>query len=142
MIYTTMKNDLKIAMLSKDTAKVSVIRYILGEFKRLKGTKDGGPSLIGDIPTDEQAIKVIKRTIEQENKVSELSGKCDLAFIEILTSYLPKEVDRDTIISWTNRNIDFNNLKNKMQAISIIKNHFGPAANGKLVREIIESINN
>jgi len=52
--------------------------------------------------------------------------------------FLPKEVDKKEIIDFL-ETIDFNNLKNKMQAIGIVQKHFKGNVDNKLVKDIIQN---
>ena len=55
-----------------------------------------------------------------------------------LQSYLPQMVSREDIVAWIQDNVDFAQFKNKMQAMGTIMKHFGKAADGKLVNEILK----
>lgn len=114
------------------------LKYILGEFKRLKGIKDG-KVYIGNTLTDEQAIKVINGIIKEEKKLNNILGRQTSAFLELLNSYLPAKIGEEEITEWINYNVDFSQLKNKMQAIGLVKKHFGVAVDGKMVSDIIKN---
>jgi hypothetical protein len=44
----------------------------------------------------------------------------------------------EEIVAWINENIDFSEFKNKMQAMGSIMKHFGPAADGDTVKQILQ----
>ena len=75
----------------------------------------------------------------QKQKLAILGNKLTSMKISIAESYLPKEIGEAEIIDWITDNIDFSKLKNNMQAIGLVKKHFGEAVNPILVRNIVES---
>ena len=136
-IHSDIHSDLQEALKNNITL-VSDLRYILGEFSRLKGTKDG-KIYIGDILTDEQAIRVLKTIIVGENKLLELIPNTISTLKPLAESYLPKQVSREEVLAFIT-NIDFSTLSNKMQAVGIVKKHFGNTVDGKMVGDIIKNI--
>ena len=46
----------------------------------------------------------------------------------------------DEIAAWITENIDLSQFKNKMQAMGPVMKHFGPAADGRRVKEILKKI--
>jgi len=118
--------------------------------------------------TDDNTIQLLKKYIQQEktrvlyvdkfitesmvkdlsstqlNKLTkemltELGDKVTSLKIGLAQSYLPKEIGEEEIIDWITDNIDFSKLKNNMQAIGIVKKHFGEAVNPVLVKNIVDS---
>lgn len=134
MLQEIIKKDMVEAARNR-RASASILKYTLGEFSRLKGTKDG-KELITDKLTDTQAIRVIKRIIDAENKVIEL-GATDTGVVFTLTQYLPKLVSEAEIKEWLNTNVDFTTLKNKMQAVGMVKKAFGDSVDAKVVSKLI-----
>jgi hypothetical protein len=59
-------------------------------------------------------------------------------YLRILESYLPRQASREEIAAWIAANIDFGRYKNRMQAMGDIMKHFGKAADGKLVNQILK----
>ncbi|QTA81135.1 Yqey-like protein [Desulfonema limicola] len=130
------KNDLKLAMKAKDEDKKNTIRVIMGEFARLE-TKE---------ISDEDVIKVLKKLIKSEKETLEISGEAsgkkieESAFIRIIEEYLPKMASEQEIKTWVENNIDFSSYKNKMQAMRDIMAHFGSAADGNTVKNILQGL--
>lgn len=136
-IHTQIHLDLQEAL--KSGAKtVSDLRYILGEFSRLKGTKDG-KEYVGDVLTDEQSIRVLKGIISGEEKLLELVPTAVSTLKPLIAQYLPKQVSREELLAFI-ATIDFSQLKNKMMAVGLVKKHFGDTVDGKVVNEIIQNI--
>jgi hypothetical protein len=74
--------------------------------------------------------------IENE-KLTELDESLSSIYIVILEGFLPQMITKEEIVEFIKNNIDFSQLKNKMQAIGIIKNHFGNTVDANLVRDIL-----
>lgn len=130
-IQEQIKKELLQAMKDKDDEKKSALRVIMGEFGR--GEKKE--------LSDDEAVKVIKKLIKSERETLEQSGKTgDNRYIQILESYLPKMASEEDITRWVRENIDFANYKNKMQAMRDIMAHFGSAADGSQVKEILQKL--
>jgi hypothetical protein len=47
-------------------------------------------------------------------------------------------VPREEIAAWIRANLDLGQYKNKMQAVGAVMKHFGKAADGKLVNQILK----
>jgi uncharacterized protein YqeY len=130
-IQEQIKKDLMQAMKAKDEDTKSALRIVMGEFGR--GEKKE--------LSDDDAVKVLKKLIKSERETLEQSGKQGSnRYIDILESYLPKMATDEDITRWISENIDFSNYKNKMQAMRDIMAHFGSAADGNRVKEILQKL--
>ncbi len=129
-LQENIRGELKVAMKAKDTERVGAIRIILGEFGR-QATKD---------LTDDQVVAIIKKLVKAERELLAASGKNDSEYLTILDSYLPKQVSEEEIRNWIAANIDFSAFKNKMQAMRPIMAHFGTAADGNVVKDILQGM--
>ncbi len=135
-IFETLRQDLKVAMKEK-TSNLTDIKYILAEFSRLKGTKDG-KTIIGDVLTDEQVIRVLNNIIAGENKVLELVPNSTSTLKPLCESYLPQKATEEEVIAFLDT-VDFSTLRNKMQAVGLAKKYFGTAADGAMIGEIVKN---
>ena len=90
-------------------------------------------------PAEVVGINAKELNILQKEKVAKLGNNLTSMNISIAQSYLPEEIGEAKIIDWITKNIDFSKLKNNMQAIGLVKNHFGGAVNPVLVKNIVES---
>lgn len=118
-------NDLKSS--SKETK--DSLKVIIGEMQR-QPTK---------ILSDDQVIAILKKLVKyEEERISKTNEKLSI-YLEILQSYLPKQISKEEVETWINSNIDFSSLKNKNQAIGIVCKHFGSAVDGSIVKSIINS---
>ena len=136
-IHSQLHLDLQEALKNNSTT-ISNLRYILGEFSRLKGKKDG-KDYIGNILTDEQAIRVLKEIITGEETLLNYVPGTISSLKPLAETYLPKQVSREELLTFI-ATIDFSQLKNKMMAVGIVKKHFGPTVDGKMVNDIIQNI--
>ncbi|MCF8051814.1 MAG: GatB/YqeY domain-containing protein [Desulfobacterales bacterium] len=124
------KSDLTRAMKEKDDVRKEALRVVLGELSR-QGQKD---------LTDEDVVKILKKLLKSENELLQSSGAATSEFINILEGYLPKMATDEEILAWIRENIDFDSYKSKMQAMGPIMKHFGAAADGNRVRDLLQSL--
>ena len=85
-------------------------------------------------------IGIIKKLLKSERELLAVSGQSTSDFIEVLEGYLPKQASEDEIRKWIQENIDFSVFKNKMQAMKPIMEHFAGAADGNMVKKVLESL--
>ena len=138
------KQDLKKAMLNKDQEARNAMRQIMAEFPKLtvpltlqsgkKSTRLKKPEEI----TNDDVLGIINGLVKSEQTVLAAKKEATSEYQQILQSYLPQMVSREDIEAWIQDNIDFAQYKNKMQAMGTIMKHFGKAADGKLVNEILK----
>jgi len=138
------KQDLKKAMLNKDQEARNTMRQIMAEFPKLtvpltlqsgkKSTRLKKPEEI----TNDDILGIINGLVKSEQTVLAAKKEATSEYLQILQSYLPQMVGREEIVAWIKGNIDFAQYKNKMQAMGTIMKHFGKAADGKLVNEILK----
>ncbi len=124
------RGDLKVAMKEKDEARKESIRVILGEFARLEKKE----------LSDDEVIRVLRKLQKSEKEVIEQTGKSDSAFLSVITGYLPDMASDAEIRDWISANVDFDQFKNKMQAMGPIMKHFGSRADGNEVKRILQSL--
>ena len=122
--------ELKVSMKAKDKERTGAIRILIGEFQ-LQPVKE---------LTDEQVLAIIKKLVKSENELLASAGKENSEYLAILEGYLPKQVTGDEIRAWIDVHIDFSTFKNKMQAMRPIMAHFGGAADGNIVKKVLESL--
>ena len=115
----------------------SALRIVKAEFQREK-TKE---------ISDGRALKIIRGLIKSEKErishidvFKENDKEEAIAYIHILTGFLPTMVGEETIRDWVLDNIDFSEYKNPLQAIKFVMEHFGTEADSTTVREVIQDI--
>lgn len=124
------KAALKEAMLSKETARISTLRIIMGEFARQPKKE----------LTDKEVQGVIRQLVKSEKEMLTISGEESSDYMDVLASYLPKQPTEVELRDWITNNIKIDDFANKMQAMKPIMANFGGAADGNLVRKILESL--
>lgn len=126
-----MKSDLAAAMKARDEEKKSILRVIMGEFSR-QAQKE---------IADDEVVKILKKLIKSEKEVLAQTGRGETdRFIEVAESYLPRMATEAQVAEWIAANIDFSGFKNKMQAMGQIMAHFGAAADGNLVKKVLQNL--
>lgn len=136
-LHTKIKEDLLVSIKNKGSA-TNDLKYILGEFSRLKGTKEN-KEYIGDLLTDTQAIRVLKLIVAGEDKLLELLPSATSTLKPLIENYLPKQITVDELHTFI-ATIDFSKLSNKMQAVKIVKEKFGNTVDGKVVSDLIQKM--
>jgi uncharacterized protein YqeY len=102
MIQENIKNELKRAMLAKDSVRVTVLRDLIARFTNELVAKGRKPQ---EILGDDDCLTVIKRAVKQRKDSIEqfrAGGRNDLveaeqAELKILEEYLPKMMSHDEI---------------------------------------------
>ncbi len=102
-LHTQIRDEVKTAMLAKDTVRLNTLRGLLAAFTNEAVAKKKKPS---DELTDEEALDVIKRAVKQRKDSIEQFRKGnreDLAVSEeaelaILSTYLPVQVSKEEIL--------------------------------------------
>ncbi len=125
------KKDMVQSMKARDDEKKGALRVVMGEFGRAE-TK---------ALSDDEVMKILKKLAKSERETLAQSGRSgDSRYIEILESYLPKMASDDSLRQWIIKNIDFSKYKNKMQSMKDIMGHFGSAADGSRVKDILQKM--
>jgi hypothetical protein len=144
-LQVKLKEDLKQAMRDKDEAGRNTIRQVMSEFFKLTvpvtlegGKKSTRPKTAEEI-TNDDIIGIIQGLVKSEHIMLEARKEATSDYLQILETYLPRQVAREEIVDWVRGNIDFSQFKNKMQAMGVIMKHFGRTADGKLVNDILKN---
>ena len=129
-LLTEVRNKMKRAMKEDDKAMKMATRMVLGEVPRLN-------KKAGESPLDTEMVRIIKGLIKSERMTLEFSGVDTSEYLESLEGLLPEVVSEEDIRSYINT-IDFTTLKNKMQAINLVKRYFGETSvDSAVVKKII-----
>lgn len=117
------------AMKSSDHEMRDNLKCILGEFQR--GAKKS--------VTEDEVIKILKKLEKLEKETLKLTNKETSSFLTTVQLFLPKSITEEELVDWINSNIDFNALKNKMQAVGLtIKAFPSGSVNGGMLKKIIQ----
>ena len=124
------REDLKVSMKSKNEAKTSALRVLIGEFQR-QMTKE---------LSDAEVVAIIRKLIKSETELLSKSNQPESDFLRIMESYLPSEASEEEIRQWISANIDFSEFNNKVQAMRPIMANFAGRVDGNVVKKILESL--
>ena len=124
MIQEKLKNSLVEARKSRDKSTALNLTVILGEFQR---------GLDKEVD-DKTAIRIMKKLTKSAKEVN------DLELIALMKEYIPEEISEDEIKKWIQDNVDFSQLKNKMQAVGQVMKNFQGKVDGAMVKGIIEGM--
>jgi uncharacterized protein YqeY len=130
-LYNKIKKNMIVATKEKDAEIKDLLKVLISDIQR-DPNKDYN---------DDKVISIIKKTVKSLYDNHELLNEDKyLVQAEYLERvYLPKQISSDEIIEALNK-IDFDNLKNKMQAVGIVMKQFPKGSvDGKTVKEIINN---
>jgi len=144
-LHDKIRDDLKLALRSKDASARDTLRQILSEFPNLtvpivlengkKTTRVKKPDEI----TDDDILDIIRKLVKSEKTVLQYQDAQSSAYLELLEVYLPRMASENEIRAWIDGNIDLAQFKNAMQAMGPVMKHFGKLADGKLVKKILQT---
>lgn len=116
---------LKNAILTSSHDTKSILRVLIGELNR-----------VGKILTDEQVISIVKKMIENAKLLGNEKE------IEILTTYLPKQLSDEQLSGLISAMIFSNNytIKDMGKIMSQLKTSYGGQYDGKKASELVKEI--
>ena len=143
-LHEKLKQDLKTALLGRDSSAKDNIRMIMSEYPKLtvpltlesgkKTTRLKKPEEI----TDDDILDIIRKLVKSEKTVLEFQKKESSHYLKMLELYLPKMASGQEIETWIKENIDLAGYNNPMQAMGHVMKHFGKLADGNLVKQILQ----
>jgi uncharacterized protein YqeY len=117
-------------MKAKDTETRDNIRALVAEFER-QTKKDF---------SEDEIVKLVKSSIKMEKEKMESVGDTTSSYLTFLETFMPQQASEDDIKAWVAENINFDDFKNKMQAMGPVMKHFGNTVDGKMVKTILGSM--
>ncbi len=142
-LYDKIRQDMKNAMIKKDTAVRDTMRLIMGEFPGLtmaitlesgkKTTRVKKPEEI----TDDDLLNIIRKFVKSEKTMLDIKKETTSDYLELLNLYLPKMASSQEIEQWIKDNIDLSKFKSPMQAMGTVMKHFGKLADGNQVKAVL-----
>lgn len=148
MLHEKIKEQVKEAMLSKDSVRLNTVRGLLAAFTNELVAQKRKPT---ELLSDEEVLKVIGRSVKQRKDSIEqftAGGRADLveseqAELKILETYLPEQMSEEEITAFVKSKIEENpnidKTKLGMFTGGIMKELKG-RADGALVKKIIDSL--
>lgn len=145
-LYDKIRQDMKNAMINKDTAVRDTMRLIMGSFPSLtvsitleSGKKTSRVKKPEEI-TDDDLINIIRKFVKSEKTVLEFKKETTSDYLELLNLYLPGMATSDEIEQWIRDNVDLSRFNSPMQAMGNVMKHFGKLADGNQVKEILKRL--
>jgi len=145
-LYDKIRQDMKTAMIQKDTAVRDTMRLIMGAFPSLtvaitlesgkKTTRVKKPEEI----TNDDLFDIIRTFIKSEKTVLEFKKETTSDYLELLNRYLPKMATAEEIKVWIRDTVDLTRFKAPIQAMGTVMKHFGKDADGNLVKEVLNNM--
>ena len=145
-LHDKIRQDMKTAMVSKDTIVRDTMRLIMGAFPGLtvsitldsgkKTTRVKTPEEI----TDDDLLNIIRKFVKSEKTVLELKKETTSDYLELLNLYLPNQATSEEIEQWIQDNVDFSKFNSPMQAMGKVMKHYGKLADGNQVKEILKNM--
>ena len=148
MLHEQIKNNIKEAMMAKDSVRLETYRNMLSSFTNELVSKGKKPN---EVLTDEEAIAVITRLSKQRKDSMEQfkkGGREDLvvkeqAELSILETYLPKLMDADEvkkIAEAKKAELGITDPAKKGMLMSALMKDLKGKADGGVVKEAVDSL--
>ena len=148
MLHEQIKNNIKEAMLAKDSVKLRTYRGMLSAFTNELVSKGRKPS---EMLTDDEALAVVSRLVKQRKDSIEQYGKGnrddlvkeESAELEILETYLPKMMEKGEVEKIARAKKDELGIADSTQKgalMSALMKELKGKADGNLVREVVDSL--
>jgi len=148
MLHEQIKNNIKEAMMAKDSVRLETYRNMLSSFTNELVSKGKKPN---EMLTDEEAIAVITRLSKQRKDSMEQfkkGGREDLvvkeqAELSILETYLPKLMDADEvkkIAEAKKAELGITDPAKKGMLMSALMKDLKGKADGGVVKEAVDSL--
>ena len=145
-LQQTIDQDIKSAMLSKDSARLRGLRAIKAALllaKTEKGAEEG--------ISEEIEVKVLQKLVKQRKESADIyqaQNRPDLYQIEneelqVIEAYLPQQMDRDTIILHIKDAIARTgaaSMKDMGKVMGIVNKELSGKADGKTISEVVKEL--
>jgi uncharacterized protein len=145
-LQQTIDQDIKAAMLNKDSAKLRGLRAIKAAIllaKTEKGAEEG--------VSEEMEIKVLQKLVKQRKESADIyqaQNRPDLFEIEneelqVIEAYLPQQMDRDEIISYTKELVTrtgATSMKDMGKVMGLVNKELAGKADGKTISEVVKEL--
>lgn len=151
MIYLQIKNDIKQAMIDKNTDKRDLLRNVINKAQMIIKAED--PHSTFDKINDDVMITAIRKELKELQQTSDsipetkdehlLSIKADtLLKIGILENYLPRQLSADEIKTIILSIVDLEQKPNKGSIMKQIMPVLKGQADGKVISSVVDELLN
>lgn len=142
-IEERINNDIKTAMLAKDSKKLEALRAIKSSILLLKTSAEG--------LTEESAMKSIQKEVKKRKESYDLyvqQNRQDLAEVEqfqaaIMEEYLPKQLSEDEIKAELQKiisSVGANGPSDMGKVMGAASKHFAGKADNKIVSQLVKQL--
>ena len=144
MLKEKLLEDLKSAMKEKDEIKKNTVQMVRAAILQIE--KDKAIEV-----SEEQIIEIIAKEVKKRKDAAidfEKSGRQDLIEknkqeIEILTTYLPKQLSKEeieTIVEDIIAKVNATSIKDMGKVMKAAKEKIGAGSDGKTINEVVKSL--
>lgn len=145
-LQQTIDQDIKAAMLNKDSVRLRGLRAIKAGLllaKTEKGAEEG--------VSVEMEVRVLQKLVKQRKESGDIyqaQNRLDLYEIEneelqVIEAYLPQQMDRDAITSYIQQTIirvGATNMKDMGKVMGLVNKELAGKADGKTISEVVKEI--
>lgn len=145
-LQQTIDQDIKTAMLNKDSAKLRGLRAIKAALllaKTEKGAEDG--------ISEEMELKVLQKLVKQRKESADIykaQNRPDLFEIEneellVIEAYLPQQMDRGAINTYIKEVVvrtGATSMKDMGKVMGLVNKELAGKADGKTISEVVKEI--
>lgn len=145
MFLEQIQNDVKTAMKAGDKVRVDTLRFLISAIKKYE-IDTYPPSNPGTL-SEQEVVKILQKQVKQHKESVEAftkANRTDLVDkeakeLEILSSYLPKELSDDEIRSIVN-SVKEKGVANFGQAMGMVMKEVAGRASGDRVQKIVKEV--
>ncbi len=148
MLHEQIKNNIKEAMMAKDTVRLETMRGMVAAFMNELVAKGKKPQ---EMLTDEEAVAVITRMSKQRKDSVEQfkkGNRMDLvaeeeAQLKILETYLPKMMDKnevEKVVKAKQSELGISDVVKKGMLMSAVMKDLKGKADGAIVKEVVDAL--
>lgn len=146
MLQQTIDQDIKTAMLAKDTVRLRGLRAIKAALLNAKTEKGAS-----EIMTEEAEVKVLQRLVKQRKESADIYStqnrsdlqQIELEELEVIEAYLPKQMDRDAIKAHVQDAIaraGATSSKDMGKVMGLVNKELAGKADGKNISEVVKEL--
>ena len=146
MLQETIDQDIKKAMLAKDTVRLRGLRAIKAALLNAKTEKGASEKL-----TEDAEVKVLQRLVKQRKESSDIYSaqnrpdlqQIELEELEVIEAYLPKQMDRDSVREHVRDAIVRSgaaSAKDMGKVMGLVNKELAGKADGKTISEVVKEL--
>lgn len=145
-LQETIDQDIKSAMLAKDSARLRGLRAIKAALLVAKTEKGAS-----DILTDEAEIKVLQKLVKQRKESADIYQaqkrddlyQIELEEMQVIETYLPKQMSRDDVAAHVKDAIQRSgaeSMKDMGKVMGLVNKELAGKADGKTISELVKEL--